>query len=141
MLVLQFMDSLAHCKDNVYVKTILDNRVLFLLSRGGARNFPTGGLNLPTRGLKYGFQGILNAKSLRQVVFHLPTGATMFRQGDIEPSSPPLAPPVLLSALHTPNDRYLGPALSFLRPTGMRLLCFYNWHICMQQQKGKVRLC
>ena len=25
------------------------------VSRGGARNFPTGGLNLPTRGLIYGF--------------------------------------------------------------------------------------
>ena len=37
-----------------------------LQSRGGARNFPTGGLTLPTRVLKYGFQGIVNAKNLRQ---------------------------------------------------------------------------
>ena len=27
---------------------------------GDARNFPTGGLTLPTRGLKYGFQGIVS---------------------------------------------------------------------------------
>ena len=27
------------------------------ITRGGARNFPTGGLNLPTRGLKYCFGG------------------------------------------------------------------------------------
>ena len=36
------------------------------LSRGSARNFPTGGLTLPTRGLKYGFQGTINAKNLRK---------------------------------------------------------------------------
>ena len=36
------------------------------LTQGGARDFPTGGLTLPTRGLKYGFQGIVNAKNLRQ---------------------------------------------------------------------------
>ena len=34
--------------------------------RGGARNFPTGGLTLPTRGLKYRFQGTVNAKNLRK---------------------------------------------------------------------------
>ena len=27
------------------------------ITRGGARNFPIGGLNLPTRGLKYCFWG------------------------------------------------------------------------------------
>ena len=63
-------------------------------NRGGARNFPTGGLNLPTRGLKYGFQGIVIPKYLQQIFFHLPTGASMFRQGAISPSSPPLAPPL-----------------------------------------------
>ena len=40
-----------------------------LYYRGGARNFPTGGLTRPTRGLKYGFQGIVNAKNLRQNSF------------------------------------------------------------------------
>ena len=34
--------------------------------RGGARNFPTGGLTLATRGLKYIFQGTINAKNLRK---------------------------------------------------------------------------
>ena len=31
-----------------------------------------GGLTLPTRGLKYGFQGTINAKNLRKNRFHLP---------------------------------------------------------------------
>ena len=35
--------------------------------RGVARNFPTEGLTLPTRGLKYGFQGTINAKNLRKI--------------------------------------------------------------------------
>ena len=34
-------------------------------SRSGARKFPTWGLTLQTRGLKYGFQGIVNAKNFR----------------------------------------------------------------------------
>ena len=34
-------------------------------SRGGARNFPIG-VTLPTRGLKYGFKGTINAKNLRK---------------------------------------------------------------------------
>ena len=40
-----------------------------LVNRGGVRNFPTGGLTRPTRGLKYGFQGIVNFKILRQNSF------------------------------------------------------------------------
>ena len=47
---------------------------LLFLNRGGARNFPTEGLALPTTGLKYGLQGVVNAKKLRQIVFYLPTG-------------------------------------------------------------------
>ena len=35
-------------------------------------NSPTGCLSLPTRGLKYGFQGIINTKNLRKNRFHLP---------------------------------------------------------------------
>ena len=62
-----------------------------LLIRGGARNFPTGGLTLPTKGLKYGFQVIVNAKNLRQNSFSPSNeGASMFRQGAIAPSSPTL---------------------------------------------------
>ena len=30
-----------------------------------------------------------------KIAFHLPTGASMFRQGAIAPSSPPLAPPLI----------------------------------------------
>ena len=40
--------------------------VLSFLARGGARNFPTWGLTLPTRGPKYGYQGTINAKNLRK---------------------------------------------------------------------------
>ena len=32
------------------------------------------GLNLPRRVLKYGVQGAINAKNLRKIAFHLPTG-------------------------------------------------------------------
>ena len=45
-----------------------------LLLRGGARSFPTEGLTLPTRGLKYGFLGSLSAKNIRKIAFYLPTG-------------------------------------------------------------------
>ena len=41
----------------------------------GLWNFPTGGLALPTRGLKYGFSGTMNAQNLRKIAFYLPTGA------------------------------------------------------------------
>ena len=47
------------------------------------------GPTLSTRGLKYGFQGTINAKNLRKIAFHLPTGS-------IAPS-PPLAPSLLPS--------------------------------------------
>ena len=37
---------------------------------GGSSKFSNGGLTLPTRGLKYGFQGTINAKCLREIVIH-----------------------------------------------------------------------
>ena len=40
--------------------------LLHMEIRGGARNFPTGGLTLPTRGLTHGLQGSVNAKNLRR---------------------------------------------------------------------------
>ena len=46
-----------------------DIGIPLLTFRGGSRNFPTGGLTLPTRGLKYGFQAMVNAKSLQQNSF------------------------------------------------------------------------
>ena len=42
--------------------------------QGWRKEVSDGGLSLPTRGLKYGFQGTINAKNLRKVAFHLPTG-------------------------------------------------------------------
>ena len=35
------------------------------------------GLTLPTRGLKNGCQGTINAKNLHKIAFHLPTGVSM----------------------------------------------------------------
>ena len=32
------------------------------------------GVTPPTRGLKYGFQSNIDAKNLRKIAFHLPTG-------------------------------------------------------------------
>ena len=50
--------------------------------RGGARNFPTGGLTLPMRGLKYGFQGTINAEKLRKIAFYLPTQGLACSDGE-----------------------------------------------------------
>ena len=54
------------------------------------------GADSSDRGLKYGCQGIVNAKNLHKIVFHLPTGGSMFRQGATAPSSPPLAPTLFI---------------------------------------------
>ena len=56
---------------------------------GWRQEFSDGGLTLPARGLKYGFQGILNAKNLRKNRLSPSDG------GAIAPSSPPLAPPLI----------------------------------------------
>ena len=61
--------------------------------RGGARNFPTRELTLQTRGLKYDFQGTINAKNRRIIAFLLPTGASIRRMGALAPH-PPLAAPL-----------------------------------------------
>ena len=63
--------------------------------RGGARNFPTEGLTPPTRGLKYGFQGTINAKNLQKNRLSPSDGGlTCSNGGTIAPSSPLLAPPL-----------------------------------------------
>ena len=64
-----FLDCLASFKGPRRIRVTLAP-----IGRGGARNFPTGELTLPTRGLKYGFQGTINAKNLRKIAFHLPKG-------------------------------------------------------------------
>ena len=43
--------------------------------------FRRGGLTLPTRGLKYGFQGTINAKNLRKSAFHFQRGVSMLDGG------------------------------------------------------------
>ena len=43
-------------------------------TQGWRQEFFDGGPTLPTRGLKYGFQGTVIVKNLRKNRFHLPTG-------------------------------------------------------------------
>ena len=100
--LLQCLNGLLEGENSVFEEKVSVGDVVIVIAitkysstRGGARNFPTGGLNLPTRGLKYGFQGTINAKNLRKIAFHLPTGASMLRRGAIAPS-PPLAPPLVV---------------------------------------------
>ena len=66
--------------------------------QGWRQEISDGGLNLPTRGLKYCFGFTFTAKNLRRKVFHLPTGGYHVPKGAIAPSSPPLAPLLLQSA-------------------------------------------
>ena len=50
--------------------------------QGWRQEFSYGGLTLPTRGLKYGFQGTINAKNLRKkLLFTFRWGASMLRRG------------------------------------------------------------
>ena len=73
-------------------------------NQGWRQEFSDGGLTLQTRGLKYGFQGTINAKILRKKsLFTFRRGASMLRRGAIAPSSPPLVPLLILTPLQTPN--------------------------------------
>ena len=48
--------------------------LFFKCAAGVAPEIFRRGLTLPMRGLKYGFQGTINAKNLQKIAFHLPTG-------------------------------------------------------------------
>ena len=76
--------------------------------RGGARTFPSGGLTLPTRELKFCFWGTFTAKNLRKIAFHLPTGGLTCSDGAIAPSSPPLAPPLFAVIKSFIMEKFLG---------------------------------
>ena len=89
--------------DAVKTNSTYDACVFYLLIRGGAWNFPTGGLTLPTRGLKCGFQGIVN-RIVNRILACSDRGA-------IAPSSPPLAPPLLLIFLDFPYTSLLSKEL------------------------------
>ena len=67
-LLLEVLESLIYCE-----------------CQGRRQEFSDGGLTLPTRGLKYGFQGNIDAKNLRKIAIHLPTGASMLRRRTIAP--------------------------------------------------------
>ena len=41
---------------------------------GVAQGISDGGLTVPTRGLQYGIQAPINAKSSQKIAFHFPTG-------------------------------------------------------------------
>ena len=56
--------------------------------QGWRQEFSDGGLTLPTKELKYGFESTINAKNLRKR-FAFQQGASMFQQG--------LYPPLALS--------------------------------------------
>ena len=43
-------------------------------TQGWRQDFFDRGVTLPMRELKYGFEGTINTKILRKIVFHLPTG-------------------------------------------------------------------
>ena len=72
-------------------------------ARGGIKNCPTGGLTLPTWGLKYSFQGTINAKNVRKCGFHLLMGGKHVPMRAIDPS-PPLAPPLFHAQLVFKED-------------------------------------
>ena len=65
------VDIICHGKTSL---VSYHSQPIVLKIRDGARNFPTRWLTLPIEGLKYGFQGTINAKNLRKMAFHLPTG-------------------------------------------------------------------
>ena len=52
------------------------------VNQGWRQEISDGGLTLPTRGLKYGFQGTINVKDLRKISFHLPMGGLACSEGD-----------------------------------------------------------
>ena len=66
------------------------------IDQGLRQEFSDRGLTLPTRGLKYGLQGIVNAKNLRQNTFSPSDGGPACSdRGTIVPSSPPGATPAI----------------------------------------------
>ena len=68
------VQKLQICK----IEVSTDQNLLYMgdlsVQTGAAPGMFRRGLILPTRGLKYGFQGTTYAKNLRKIVFHLPTG-------------------------------------------------------------------
>ena len=66
----------SHCSRAL--KLLVDfgmlRRLLSITFSGVAPGIFRRRLTLPTRGLNYGFQGTINAKNLRKIAFHLPTG-------------------------------------------------------------------
>ena len=74
-----------------------------ILDRGGARNFPTGGLELPTGGAKmtekWSFRATFCKISSDETSKFPPTGGgglDASDRGAVAPSSPPLALPLIL---------------------------------------------
>ena len=81
--------------------------ICFAQKAGVAPGIFRRGLTLPTRGLKYGFQGTLNAKNLQKNRFSSSEGGLACSDGGYSPLAP-LAPPLTKS---TPQDGLKGAIL------------------------------
>ena len=57
-----------------------------------------GGLNLPTGGLKYSFQGSINPRNLRKDGFSSSDGGLACSDGRLYPPSPPMVIPLFSSS-------------------------------------------
>ena len=74
--------------------------------QGWRQEFSDGGLTLPTRGLKHGFQGTINAKNLRKNRLSLSDGRLACSDGGYSPLALPWRHPwlnCLLELLYTRN--------------------------------------
>ena len=56
-----YIMEMIYCPEDDIVIFVADSS-----KQGWGQEFSDGGLTLPTRGLKYGFQGTINTKNLRQ---------------------------------------------------------------------------
>ena len=81
----------THLREKIHSKK--QERIHSFAMQGWRQECYDGGLTLPTRGLKYGFQGTMNAKNLRKIAFHLPAGGCMSRRGGYSPLALPWCHP------------------------------------------------
>ena len=59
------------------------NAMVIAVQRGWCQEFSYGGLALPTRGLKYGFHGTINARNLRKSRFSPSDGGLACSDGEL----------------------------------------------------------
>ena len=88
-----YQDSIIKLENIVLSIIILWTRAKSTKYQGWRQEFFDGGLTLPTRGLKYGFQGNINTKNLQNNRFSPSDGGSMLRRGAIAPYPSPGATP------------------------------------------------